>query len=116
MGDIKAEPTSVISPQAVPRAPGESGLTPKGESGLTPEPSDEPKTPVMYPVFYQIVQGYAGTASPAPHTYGPVSFMTEEDCRAAIASRPHPENFYCLRYDSAKAIQWTPPDPPRELP
>ena len=26
MGDIKAEPTSVISPQAVPRAPGESGL------------------------------------------------------------------------------------------
>ena len=81
----------MISPQAVPRAPGESGLTPRGEPGLSQSPARRPKTPVMYPVCDQLVQGYAVTASPAPHTYGPVSFMTEEDCRAAIACRPHPE-------------------------
>ena len=64
----------------------------------------------MYPVFYQIVQGYNGMAGPPNKQYGPVSFMRLEECEAAISTRPNPENYHCVRYESAKAIDWTPPE------
>ena len=65
------------------------------------------ETQVMYPVFYQLVQGYSGMAGPPNKQYGPVSFMRKEDCLDAIAARPNPENYYCLRYESAKTIPYT---------
>ena len=71
----------------------------------------ERATTVMYPVFYQMVQGYSGFAGPPNKQYGPVSFMRQEDCEAAIATRPHPENYYCVRYESAKTVPWAPPPP-----
>lgn len=70
----------------------------------------EYKTPVMYPEFYQLVEGYAGQAKPASHQYGPVSFAQKDDCQAALTQRPHPENYYCLKYESAKTIDYTFPE------
>ena len=109
--DTSPEHGSGASPAKAPEEQGRSGQLPP-----TRKPDDvqvgklEPgNTPVMYPVFYQIVQGYNGTAGPPNKQYGPVSFMRLEDCQAAIATRPNSENYYCLRYESAKAIQWAPP-------
>jgi hypothetical protein len=56
----------------------------------------------MFPVFYQIMQEYEGVAVPMDHRYGKVSFMTEAECLEAIAQRPHPELYFCLRYESTK--------------
>jgi hypothetical protein len=72
--------------------------------------SEPPSAKVMYPVFFQIVRGYAGMATPTDHKYGSVSFLTAEGCSAAVASRPHPENYYCLRYESAKTIPYIFPE------
>jgi hypothetical protein len=61
-------------------------------------------TTVVYPAFYQMVRAYNNTAVAADHRAGVISFFTEEECNAAVAQRPQPEMYYCLRYESAKTI------------
>jgi hypothetical protein len=57
-----------------------------------------------------------GMATSANHQYSSVSFLTQEDCKNALNLRPRPEEFYCLRYESARRIDWTPPQPKEEPP
>ena len=66
-------------------------LSPRSEAPKRPD-AESGGAAVMYPVFYQIVQGYNGMAGPPNKQYGPVSFMRLEECEAAIATRPNPES------------------------
>ncbi len=79
-------------------------------TGEAEETDDHRGTPVLFPVFYQLVQGHNGMAVSAPHGYGPVSFKNKEDCLKAIELRQNQANYYCLRYESAKTIDYTFPD------
>lgn len=60
------------------------------------------------PVFYQMVALYPATGVAVFVPKGPdgaaTSFMTEEACTMARNVRPHPEDVFCLRYESKKIV------------
>ncbi len=65
------------------------------------------QTPVVFPVFYQMVEVHEGRAFSANHLLGQTSFLSLDDCQSAIKQRQNPENYYCLKYESAKTIPYS---------
>jgi hypothetical protein len=83
-------------------------------AAMLPSNMFEPKTPVAFPEFYQMVEGHNGRAYSANHLIGKTSFLNLINCEAAVAQSPNPDTYYCLRYESAKTIPHAFPEPQEE--